>query len=529
VPAIYAIAARVAPPLVAALVTALCVTWAVPNYFASLPSWYNLFFATFGTWCLLRYLDADRARWLVLAGMCGGLSLLFKVIGFYYVAAGLLFLVYCEQLRAPAAVAGQPGRPLGFACFKTAALALFALALLKLVAGQAAAMELLHFVAPGWLLAFFLGWSEWRDGRGPSATRFHRLVGLLTPFLLGVAAPVVMCLLPFVREGGLQAVYEDIFVLPQLRFAFAAMPLPGLVTVLAALPYAAILAWGTFRKMRGEAVFTAISATVLLALLYACREPENYRLVWYSVRPLVPVLTLVGCLSLLRAARQGDHTADSRLALLLLIGMAAMVSLVQFPYAFGIYFCYAAPLVALGLLYVTQFEPLAPRRLHVCWLVFYLLFAAVWLNTGFIRTIGTEYVSVDQDTALDLPRGGLWVLADYQNLYSALYDEVRAHTAAGSYIYAGPDCSEVYFLTETRNPTGVIFDFMDDGRDRADRIVDTLRVHDARVAVLNTRPEFSQPPDQPFFDRLARQFAHYRVLGWFVVLWRDDPWPAPAQ
>src|SRR4029450_13762976 len=107
----------------------------------------------------------------------------------------------------------------------------------------AAAMELLHFVAPGWLLAFFLGWSEWRDGRGPSATRFHRLGGFLPPFLLGVAAPVVMCLLPFVREGGLQAVYEDIFVLPQLRFAFAAMPLPGLVTVLAALPYAAILAW----------------------------------------------------------------------------------------------------------------------------------------------------------------------------------------------------------------------------------------------------------------------------------------------
>src|SRR5262249_10206790 len=161
--------------------------------------------------------------------------------------------------------------------------------------------------------------------------------------------PVVMCLLPFVWGGGLHAVYEDIFVVPQLRFEFVAAPLPGLVTVLAVLPYAAILAWGAFRRMPGEAVATAISATVLLALLYACREPEVYRLVWYSVRPLVPVLTLVGCLSLVRAARWGDQSADTRLALLLLVGMAAMVSLVQFPYPFGIYFCYAAPLVALGL------------------------------------------------------------------------------------------------------------------------------------------------------------------------------------
>ena len=48
--------------------------------------------------------------------------------------------------------------------------------------------------------------------------RIRRLFGLLTPFLPGVALPVVMCLVPFVRRGGLHAVYEDIFVLPQLRF-----------------------------------------------------------------------------------------------------------------------------------------------------------------------------------------------------------------------------------------------------------------------------------------------------------------------
>jgi hypothetical protein len=529
VPAVYAIAARVAPPLLAALITALSVTWALPNYFAPLPSWYNLFFATFGTWCLLRYLDAARARWLVLAGICGGLSLVIKVIGFYYVAAGLLFLVYCEQLRSPAAVGSESVRPLGFACFKTAAFGVFAVALVKIAGGKAAPMEFLNFIAPGWLLAFFLGWSEWRQGRGRSGARFRRLTVLLTPFVLGVAVPVVLYVLVFVHAGAMHSLYEGVFILPQLRFAFSTAPLPGLTTGLAVVPYAAILVWGAFRRIRGEAIFTVISATAFLALLYACRVPEYYRLVWYSVRPLVPVLAAAGCLCLLRPSPPGDLATDSHLALLLLIGMAAMVSLVQSPYAFAIYFCYAAPLVALALLYVVEFEPLAPRRLHLCWLVFYLLFAGIWLNTGFIRTIGAEYVHIGQDTVLDLPRGGLRVHADYEKLYSALYNEVRAHTAAGSYIYAGPDSPEIYFLTETRNPTRVTYDFMDDALQHVDRILEILRTHDVRVAVLNTRPEFSPSLDPQSVDRLIRQFTSHRMIGWFVVMWRDAPWPRPES
>src|SRR5213594_1594115 len=50
---LYFIALRAAPPLFAALASMLCVAWSLPNYFASLPSWYNLFFAAFGTLALL--------------------------------------------------------------------------------------------------------------------------------------------------------------------------------------------------------------------------------------------------------------------------------------------------------------------------------------------------------------------------------------------------------------------------------------------------------------------------------------------
>src|SRR5213594_1971833 len=50
---LYFVALRAAPPLFAALASMLCVAWSLPNYFASLPSWYNLFFAAFGTLALL--------------------------------------------------------------------------------------------------------------------------------------------------------------------------------------------------------------------------------------------------------------------------------------------------------------------------------------------------------------------------------------------------------------------------------------------------------------------------------------------
>src|SRR5215831_11435632 len=49
VPALYAIALRFASPWLAAAITLLGVVWSVPNYFAGLPSWYNLFFAVLGT------------------------------------------------------------------------------------------------------------------------------------------------------------------------------------------------------------------------------------------------------------------------------------------------------------------------------------------------------------------------------------------------------------------------------------------------------------------------------------------------
>ncbi|PYS48602.1 MAG: hypothetical protein DMG13_25230 [Acidobacteria bacterium] len=61
VPAVYGIALRFASPVIAAAVTLLAVVWSVPNYFTGLPSWYNLFFATAGTFAIIRHVETRRS------------------------------------------------------------------------------------------------------------------------------------------------------------------------------------------------------------------------------------------------------------------------------------------------------------------------------------------------------------------------------------------------------------------------------------------------------------------------------------
>ncbi len=102
VPAVYYSALRFVSAPVAGALTLLAVAWGPPNYAAALPSWYNLFFATFGLAALLRYIEIETGRWLLIAGVCGGISILFKLPGLFFVAGALFFLVYREQLAASA-------------------------------------------------------------------------------------------------------------------------------------------------------------------------------------------------------------------------------------------------------------------------------------------------------------------------------------------------------------------------------------------------------------------------------------------
>src|SRR5439155_617081 len=80
------------------------------------------------------------------------------------------------------------------------------------------------------------------------------------------------------------------------------------------------------------------------------------------------------------------------------------------------------------------------------------LFALLWVNTGFIYAMGLSYLPDRQTEPLALARGGVRVSAIDKAMYEEAVTAVGAH-ARGDYIWAGPDCPEVYFLAAKRNPT----------------------------------------------------------------------------
>ena len=90
----YAVTRRHLPPLAAGLATWVAATWSFPNYFAGLPSWWMLLCALLQLWAMIRAVETDRARYVVLAAAAAGTALAIKQTGAYLVVALVLWAIY---------------------------------------------------------------------------------------------------------------------------------------------------------------------------------------------------------------------------------------------------------------------------------------------------------------------------------------------------------------------------------------------------------------------------------------------------
>src|SRR5207244_602192 len=287
--------------------------------------------------------------------------------------------------------------------------------------------------------------------------------------------------------------------------------------------------WPTRWRQR---VALVLGLGLLAALVYGDRLPV-YRGVWYAARPLVPLTVLAGVALLSGRTRLGAPPVPRRQQLVLLLGVAALCGLVQFPFAAPIYFCYVGPLGLLAAIAVVATWDRAPHPIGGALLGFYFGFALLWLNTGFIYAMGLSYLPDRQTEPLALERGGVRVSAIDKAMYEEAVTAVGAH-AQGDYIWAGPDCPEVYFLAAKRNPTRTLFDFFDEPAGRTVRVLDAIERHDVRVVVFNRRPPFSgappisvTPPMWAWKSTLATSPTRGGATGgssW----WRTSP-PAPTS
>jgi hypothetical protein len=104
---------------------------------------------------------------------------------------------------------------------------------------------------------------------------------------------------------------------------------------------------------------------------------------------------------------------------------------------------------------------------------------------------------------------------DYEELMTAI--ETRAR---GTYLYAAPDCPEVYFLSGRRNPTGVVFDFLRVplGTEALLALLEKKRIN---AVVENQTPGFCPLLSEEQKAALERRFPRPQTIGRFVLRWRD--------
>ena len=510
VPAVYSIALRFTPPLTAGMVALLAIAWSFPNYEAAMPSWYNLFFATFGAAALLHYLEVRTRRWLFIAGLCGGISILIKVIGFYYIAGVLLFLAFLEQSDNE-----QPGtekKSWGYRVFTAGALLAFLSTLIYMLHRRLAAGEFYHFLLPSLAVVGMILLGERKAGAG-TGERFAALLRLLIPFIGGAVIPIVIFLIPYALAGSVGGFFSGVTssaIAHAIDLAVARPVSPEHIVAL--LPLVAFLAAGMYwKQFQGRVVGAAVALLAVVVVVRATRFELVYSGVWTSVAMLTPVVVAAGGASILALRSRDGVSKLQRERLVLLVALAATCTLVQYPFPVPIYLCYALPLTVLALVaIVTTVRKQRGTYVLASLVGLYLTFAVVSMIP---RHIAEYSHAIGRRDVLRVPRGGLQI--EDEPFFEALTIFLQQHAPNGL-MYAGNDCPELYFLTGLKNVT------RDDYGAPPEEALRALQSNDIKVVVIFESPYFPSAQTSPEVRaEVVKRFPHTTSFEIFQVFWRQ--------
>jgi len=524
VPAFYWVATRLVRDWIAGCVTLLAVVWSFPNYPAAVPSWYNLFFATFGLAALFGYLSRRADIFLFIAGLCGGCSFLAKSTALYYFASVFLFLLFSEQCESEQSREAAKRRGYLYSAFAFFSILAFLMALAALIRGHGNTEQFIEFMVPSSILAIFLLHREFLPNRGPSRERFQTLFRSVLPFSLGAIIPLVGFLIPYLRANAFQAVASGVFVVPFRRIVGAYGGLPGLVTI-----WPSIVVVGTLilsARFRGITRIVIIGATgfaVSYYLFLSAYNPEEYRVVWHSAYWITPMIALAGGYALHRQEKGKSFFAAPQRAseLYLVLAFSCLWSLVQYPFSGPIYFCYVAPLSILAAVAVLREFPAIPKIMIGMLTFGFFMFAVLRVTPTFIYAMAREYQPDPETEILALPRAGnLKIEPASAKIYEQLIPLIQEHAGAAE-IYATQDCPQIYFLAGYRNPTRALFEFFEPDYRNGQRILKLIDSRPIRVIVLNRAPAFSVVLPFDVHTALVRRFPQGKNVGIFEVRWRD--------
>ena len=522
-PAVYYIALRFTSPVAAGVVTLSAVAWSYPNYPAAMPSWYNLFFATFGAAALLRYLEARTRRWLFVAGVCGGLSILIKVIGAYYIAGALLFLAFLEQSESSGESSGEGSEegPSGessqsswpYRVFSGGALLLFLATLLMVLRARLGLPELYHFVLPSAAVVALILVGE-PGVRVGTAQRFRTMFRVAIPFLCGLATPIIAFLIPYARSGTVWEFLSGVTSSAISRSARLGVVRPvGIENVVWALPLAGVLAAAMYwDKFQGKLIGAALGVGALVIIVRATQSFEILVAIWHSAAMLTPIVALLGAVLVWVRRKPGAQNKLQRQQVVLLVSFAATCSLVQYPFAAAIYLSYSVPLTLLAVLAIVSTGK-TQRGTYALTAVagLYLAFGVVCLVPRYIYEI--TWIVGSMQTMQEPRAGGLKI--EEAVFFDSLAGFLRDHSPNGL-MFAGNDCPELYFLSGLKNV------MRDDTGAPPEEILKAIQSPDLHLVVINDAPFFPGAAMWPEVKaEVMKKFPHSTRFGIFHVFWRE--------
>lgn len=522
IPTFYYAASRFMSSAASAALTLLSVVWTIPNYPAAMPSWYNLFFATFGLAALLRYLEIRRARWLFMAGLCGGVSVLFKVSGLYFVAGAFLSLLFCKRFPNEHHLR-RTDTKYGLSLVVIAMVLAYEVILLRLILKDGGIATVGYFVIPGLLIGAVIVLRELSQATCRRRRSGH-VIDEIMPLMSGALLPIVLFLTLYVPTGSVPEFVQGVFVLPQKRFVYAVFS-PSTLRFLGGFGLDIIVIAGLFwtpSKVRKwlQAVFLLSLAVVL----YLARViPNIFRATWSMLWCLAPIVVIAGVLILVARQMGTRHmeVACDEHRLFLALAVMANCSLIQFPYTSAEYFLYIAPLVALAAAAVISCLERPPYPLLLGVLSFVVLFMVLDCTPGWLLSLGDVYHPDRQTAQLAIPIArGLRVDPESAKIYEKLGDIIHQH-ARGQYIIAAPDCPEVYLLFGYRNPTRTLWDFISEPANRSKEILAAIKERDINLVVIRRKPFVSPPIPRDLKDTIDREFPNHEAVWFFDVRWRD--------
>jgi hypothetical protein len=525
-PAVYYVAQRFTSAIPAGAIALLAVAWSYPNYPAAMPSWYNLFFATFGAAAMLRYLEVRTRRWLFLAGVCGGVSILIKVIGAYYIAGVLLFLAFLEQSEnsegriseerseksSDKSSEGERSKSWPYRVFSAGAMLLFLAVLLMVLRARLGPAELYHFVLPSVVVVALILWGEARVRAG-TEQRFRTMFRAVIPFLCGVVCPIAIFLAPYARSGVVWRFLSGVSSSAISRSVGLGVLRPvGFENIMWALPLVGVLAAAMYwEKFQGKIIGAALGVAAVVIVVRAAQSFDIVLAVWHSVTVLTPIAVLLGAVLVWMRRKPGAQTKLQRQQVVLLIALAGTCSLVQFPFAAAIYLSYSVPLTLLALVAIVSTGKTQRGTYALASVVgLYLAFGVVSLVPRYIYEI-TWIVGPMQ--TMQTPRaGGLKI--EEAVFFDALARFLREHSPNGL-MFAGNDCPELFFLSGLKNVT------RDDTGASPEEILKAVQSEDLHLVVLNDAPFFPGAAMRPDVEaEVMKRFPHNTRFGIFQVFWR---------